>query len=76
MNPMPLEYRILRALRLGSATAIELGLMLTEAWEDCWDALKALGDARVVACRFELPCKIVYELTKEGRDWADGMLSE
>jgi hypothetical protein len=74
MNPMPLEYRIVAALLLGSATAIELGQMLTEAWEDCWDALKALGYSRVVSYSFEPPCRIVYELTQQGRQWAQDMI--
>jgi|HubBroStandDraft_5_1064220.scaffolds.fasta_scaffold147900_5 hypothetical protein len=81
MNPMPLEYRILRVLILGSATVSEMALRLCEPRYSVDYRSRDLAKHRLVRIcgtthkpRTGGNAAYRFELTPEGREWAREMI--
>lgn len=77
MNPISLEYRILRTLVLGSATISEMALRLSEPRHSIDYRSRELAKHRLLRIcgtsrRAHAGGKASYrfELTPEGREWA------
>lgn len=77
MNPISLEYRIVRVLVLGSATISEMALMLSAPWRSVMLRSMTLTDHRIVRIcgtsrmpRTSGRASYRFELTPEGREWA------
>ena len=77
MNPISLEYRILRALVLGSATISEMALRLSESTRSVdyssreltkHKLLRVCGTVRRIGACGKSSYR--FELTPEGREWA------